>query len=167
MNEFEFTDVYDGKHFGDRDNSVAYPDALTSHWRINFDTPGHSEEDVRMGIPMMGWIMDKTIALRLFDSDDKLLYEHNRMFSFFVNEDGVDPKPRWVRDGTQRMPYQVPRDTHLLPFNRYSLEVERTRGHSNYNPIGIIHQSADFNEELYGIAMPFGGVPGIWRPLKG
>ncbi len=165
MNEFEFIALY-GVEFGAKDNQTVYPDYTSSHFRINFMTPGHSEQDVRIGISTMAFVMDKTIALRLFSADDTLLYETNRSFSFFVNKDGVDPKPLLVRDDTHGgQQYEVPRETHLLPFTRYALECERTKGHSANQPLGIIHVSNDFNQELYGIRMPMGGVDGIWTPL--
>ena len=164
MRIFDFEELFNFS-FGEKDSKTVCPDIGSDRkFGIRIRTPNHSEEDVRLGIPMMAFVFNKNMMLTM-SRDGVALYESNRDLSFFVNKDGVDPKPLKVRDDTHGgEEYEVPRETHLMPDSEYLYTMEDN--HSS-NQMAVTYYGTDVDEEDYsnGVPLPHNGVDGIWFPL--
>ena len=143
MKALKFKDVY-GVEFGIRGNMTKYPDKTVSEFEIDFTTPNHDESDVRFTLPLMAYVMNKHMILQIIDREDndRVLYTHNRSFSMFINDSGVDPKTGQA-SGHPYIGAAQPRPYHLWRNHKYALRVVRPQGHDDRNPIGISYQSLD------------------------
>ena len=168
MKIYDFTDLFDFA-WGDRENKTANITDLPEGDRefgVRFTTPNNSEEDVRMGIPMMAFVMNKNTELELRRHDKVMYSDENSNFSFFVNHDGKDPKPTQLRDNTTPEVQFIDRETHLFPNTEY---VYVQRNTTTNNQPAVVYQSSAWDDEsvIYGgTPHTLDGVDGIWFSLS-
>lgn len=166
MKKFNFVELY-GVAFGDRKKIKLYPDRKSNDFEIDFDTPSHSEEDVRFHVSTMEYVFYRdNIRLEIVDRDNgEVLYTSNRGFSMFSNLSGVDPK-FGKPTGHPNVDVNI-RKEHLLPLHGYTLRV-----HSIHTPISITYSGTDMNEVELGSGKsmrmynPITGVAGTWTADK-
>lgn len=165
MKIFDFEELF-GCEFGTRDNLTKYPDVGDDReFGIRIVTPNHPEDDVRLGVSTMAFVFNKNFEL-VMTKDGEELYESNLQLSFFVNLDPEDPAPRTVRDGSQKEPYIVSRETHLMPNTEY---IYIMRDYNTNNPMGVVYHGLDSDEDIEsynGLPLDLNGVPGIWYPTN-
>lgn len=168
---YSFEDVFPCK-FGDRAKVGRYIDRTTSDYWIDFDTPAHSEEDVRFFISTMARLFGGGIELTIHDrATNEALYSTKFMFNGFVNKDGVDPKTGRP-SGHPHIEGAKAREGHLLPSHGYSLHVFR-KMHNDSQPIEIFYYGTDDNQVEYvleteyePVEMTLAGVKGMFVPSK-
>lgn len=164
MKIFDFEDLF-SFDFGAKRNKTVYPDVGSDReFGIRIRTPDHEEHDVRLGVSLGAFVMNKKYQL-LMTRDGKTLFKSNRMLNMFVNQDGKDPKPTQLRDGTTPEVQFIDRETHLLPDTEY---VYIMRDFDGGNPMHVAYYGTDpEGAEQYGdgILHELDGRPGIWYPL--
>ena len=172
MNTYDFEKLF-GFPVGKKIKTKVYPDRNSSHYRVAFQTPNNSEEDIRFFTEGLMWFLAGQVTVSIFEQGGtEALYTHSGpgQMSLFSNHDGVDTKAG-KPTGDGRGSVFKARTTHLTPNTWYEVEVYRPQ-HSDRQPIGLGYFGTDDNEIQYGdVDLPEGSVDlrlnhvdGVWVP---